>query len=399
MRPLALALLLFSCTFVSACSDDTSGGGGTPINGDTSDALADGTLGTDDTLSTDTIGGCMCETGYQCVAGDGGYTCVAAADGSADSAPDAPATGLTCTQVGACVEDACIANPSPCGLTCAAGASADTLGKIDALSQCVATKCQNGLCKGKITTKCMNECTGSQCGTHLLNCFEDNLPGGNTCNSALTCFSACDAAGAKGHFTCMSKCYTALSATAKLQLKGYTDCAAGTAGGIDAFKQCQKEYSVCATGGASGSGSCVDIDKCVANCPSSGTTCTGDCMALGSAQAQGQFNDMNACFASATDQSTCLGKLEVCATPSGTGKCMGVQQCTDACKKAFVGGDDKGSCTIGCLHDASKSSADAFIAFFGCVIPNCPICMSGDAACNLCLQTKCQKELTGCTSN
>ncbi len=399
MRALAFALALWCSGLFTACSDDATTGG-----------------------TTQTVGGCMCEVGYKCVSGDDGFTCVATDDASGDAlssdtsddattndtstdvAPDVATTdlsttGLTCTQVGACVEEACIASPSPCGLTCASGASADTLAKIDALSQCVANKCQNGLCKGKITTQCMNECTGSQCGTLLMNCFEDNLPGGNTCNSALTCFEACDKAGPKGHFTCMSKCYTGLSAIAKSQLKGYTDCAAKTAGGIDAFTQCQKEYSVCATGGATGTGSCAAIDKCIANCPASGTTCTGDCIALGSVQAQGQLSDMNACFAGTTDQSKCLGKLEICATPSGTGKCMGVQTCTDACKKTFASGDDKGSCTITCLHDASKTSADAFIAFFGCVIPNCPACMQGDAACNACLQTKCKKELDGCTAN
>ena len=403
MRTLsALCLLLASCLFV-ACSEDTTGGVGTD---DVSGTISDGTLGADVTQATDTIGGCMCETGYPCVLGDGGYTCVATNDavstdvsGTDVSTSDAQAGNLTCTGVGQCVEDSCSTGASPCGLTCAAGANADVLGKLDALSQCVAAKCQNGLCKGKITTECMNGCTGSQCGTLLLNCFEDNAPGGNPCNSALTCFDACDKAGPKGHFTCMSKCYTGLTLLAKTQLKGFTECIAKTDGGSTAFAQCQDAYNQCATGGAVGTGTCADVDKCIANCPATSGTCQGDCIALGSKVAQGQLSDMNACFGATTDQTKCLGKLETCATPTGTGKCVDVQTCVDACKQGFAGSDDKGSCTIGCLHTTTQAGADAFVALFTCVIPNCPGCVKGDATCNDCLNTQCKAQLTQCVGN
>ncbi len=400
MRTLSMLLIFAATGIFTACGEDTSSNGGATVTDDGGDTLGDGLLGTDDVGTSDSDVNCLCQKDYTCVPGNGGYTCVANADAVGDTGTsDITAGQLTCTEVGQCVEDACSTGAQPCGLTCSAGASADVLTKINDIATCVGQKCTNGLCKGKVTTQCMNDCTGTQCGTPLLNCFEDNTPGGNGCNSALTCLSNCDKTATTGHFTCMSKCYTGLSTLAKTQLKAFTDCLATGPGGAASLAMCQSAYTTCASGGTTGNGGCWDISKCVANCPASSATCAGDCLALGSAQAQTQTNDLNTCFATATDQSTCLGKLETCASPAGTGKCLGVQACTDACKKTFVNGDDKGSCTIGCLHAATKTSADAFIAFFACVIPNCPGCTKGDATCNACLTSKCQKELTGCTSN
>ena len=404
MRTTLAFFLCFSLFLTAACSDDATTDGG-------SDSLGDGALGTDDATMSDgdALGsGCLCQLGFTCLPGaGGGYTCVPNADASSDSTPltdvkgsDVMASSMTCTQVGQCVEDQCTASPQPCGLTCATGASPDVAAKLNGLATCAANKCQNGLCKGQMSTQCMNDCTGSQCGSLLLNCFEDNTPGGNVCNSALACFDTCDKTATSGHFTCMSKCYSGLTTLAKTQLKAFTDCLAKGPGGDASLKACQAEYNACVTGGVTGNGTCVDISKCAANCPPSASACGGDCLALGSAFAQTQVNDMNSCFANnISNQTQCFGQLETCAAPSGTGKCTGVQACTDACKQGFATGDDKGSCTIGCLHNTTKVGADAFLALFTCVIPNCPGCVKGDATCNACLTSKCQKELGVCTSN
>jgi hypothetical protein len=382
----AFTLFAFSCLILSsACTDDTTTSGVTTVDSDAVDALGDGALGTDDAIGdtvSDTIG---------------------AGDGTPDTPPqgsDVTASGLTCTQVGQCVEDACSSGAQPCGLTCAAGIGADVAGKIDALSSCMASKCQNGLCKGQMSKKCMDDCSGSQCGTPLLNCFEDNTPGGNPCNSALTCFDNCNKTATTGHFTCMAKCYDGLTQLGKTQLRSFTDCLAKGPGGDASLAACQSEYTTCATGGATGTGTCVDISKCNANCSPAATTCPGNCLAIGSTQAQTQINEMNVCFANnIPDQTKCFGQLQACAAPSGTGKCTGVDACTKACKKGFIDGDDKGSCTIGCLHDTSKVGADAFVALFACVIPNCPDCVKNEPTCQTCLLAKCQKEYNGCLAN
>ena len=374
MRTSLRFFAVFCLIFASACADDATTNGGTSIDNDAVDSSGDSAMGTDDAT------------------GD-----------TPDSQPqgsDVAASNFTCTQVGQCVEDACSSGAQPCGLTCAAGVSADVAGKLDTLTQCIANKCTNGVCKGQMSQKCMNDCSGSQCGTALFNCFEDNAPGGNPCNSALTCFDGCNKTATTGHFTCMSKCYDGLTQLGKTQLKSFADCLAKGPGGDASLAACQTEYTTCATGGATGTGSCVDISKCIANCSPAATTCPGDCLAIGSTQAQAQLNAMNSCFANnVADQTKCFGQLEACAAPAGTGKCTGVDACTKACKAGFTGGDDKGSCTLGCLHNTSKVGADAFAALFACVIPNCPGCVKGDATCQACLQAKCQKELTTCTSN
>ncbi len=393
MRGIFSSLLAAGCVCLGACSEDPSSGGGSAVTDANSDSGGDGALGGDDVLS-DSTGGCLCQTGYTCVPAASGYSCVPTTDASGDSGG-----GQTCTQVGQCIEDQCSSGAQPCGLTCANGASADVSAKLTALETCVAQKCQAGVCKGNATTTCMNDCTGAQCGSVLMACFDDGMPGGNSCGTAITCFGDCDKNATTGHFTCMSKCYDALSTLGKTQLKAFTDCLAKGPGGNAGFAACQSEYTTCITGGTTGNSGCADIAKCTANCPSTTGTCPGDCMALGSALAQTEVNAMNACFASTTDQTTCLPKLESCATPAGAGKCSGVQACVDACKKGFAGGVDQGSCTIGCLHATSQVGADAYIALFSCVIPKCPGCTKGDAACTACLNSQCPSQLAACTAN
>ena len=436
MRAFSLLIVACGMGWGVGCSDGTGGdGGGTGLDANTGGgetSLGDGpggdasdSSGSDGASDGQSGGGCTCMTGWSCVPTDGGgWDCVPGADASAETALgetsgdgtagsdasgsdasgsdaglDVAATDLTCTQIGQCVEDQCNANQVACGLNCGAGAKAEVTAKVTDLATCVGSKCQNGLCKGKVTTQCMNDCVGAQCGALLMACFEDGSGGGNSCGSALGCFDGCDKDPKSNHFTCMSKCYNGLTSAGKAQLKAFNACVGNAPAGSDVMSLCAAEYSLCATGGSAGGSSCADVATCAAKCPTGASGCFATCLATGDKAAQGQYTEMQTCFAGATDMTTCFGKLQSCANPSGSGKCVAIQPCTEACKKGFGGGDDKGSCTVGCLHEASAVGAAAFLDLLKCVAPNCPMCGKDPTGCNSCLAAKCDAQLKTCTAN
>ena len=444
MRQPAILLALVTLSAAAglvACSD-AAGTGPIVISGDSAaggdDAALGGAVDAVDTNLPDAgdadlgCGPGMHHSGYP----SGGDTdCVpdvpdadAADAGAPDAAPDAPGPdvadaaavevapvdigsidvgnladgatgGLTCTQIGQCVQDECNAKKPFCGLDCGAGATPAVTKSANDLIACVTGLCVNKVCLGKVDAACMNPCVGTFCGGEMGACFADGQNGGNGCSTVFACFAACDKAG-QDVFTCESKCYNDLTPTAQKQLADFFACSKTANSTADALNLCAPQVLACAADGKSGADSCLGLTQCVAKCPAADNNCGGACYGTAAVDAQKAYLSLASCFAAnASNPGACMPQAEACANPSGTDKCANVLTCIGDCQKVLGTTDDKGYCAMQCMHTMAKPSADAAMAVLQCASSKCPGCLTKDPNCQNCVTGQCIGEVLGCYAN
>ena len=256
-------------------------------------------------------------------------------------------------------DDDAIVDPDPCDAICV-----DKCGVID---DCPCGDCEAGfecvanLCAEK---ECVPDCTGKQCGSDGCVGSCGDCTGDLTCNETTgMCENICvpDCAGKQcGPDTCGGSC-------------GLCPCVGCDPSFItcdDASGQCVGQDEL----------TCAEINDCMGACnpqDPSYETCIQNCKTEGSAEAQGQFNELYQCAINngaqgcTNDQCVsdiimehCMAEYEACF-PAGTLSCSEVFGCMDLCAQ----GDQ--TCYQACFSDGSAEAQAQYQAIAACVIEQC----------------------------
>ncbi len=395
MKPNIAIALLFAATRLGCTGTDTgttpsvgvgaAGSGG----GDAVATTADG--GGGDGASTLLTDGDAADA-----SGDGAATIDSAAvDGAVGDA--VAAAGKTCVQIGQCAQDDCAGGKQPCGLGCDKDAAPGAVDKAKAVFDCATAKCALGMCLGNTTLQCMEPCGGLLCGPQILACYDDGGFGTKGCSIIPGCYDACEAKPTN-RYTCHAACYNQLDAAGKQRAKAWSECTkASTGTPIAALALCTEQWASCVADGKTGQQPCHEVAKCIAKCADKDYLCIGGCYGNGTPAAQASYLAVWKCaLNNPTNLAGCLNAFEACAAPGGVGKCSGLVACIDTCKKGLGVADDKGYCTIQCLHDTTPAGSAAGVTLLQCALAKCPACATGAATCTSCLQANCGAAVVAC---
>ena len=224
--------------------------------------------------------------------------------------------------------------------------------------------CDNdGICDaGEDSTNCPNDCAGTEiCDNQLdddgdgqVDCNDSDCDSDPACSTVCNNDGTCDSAQGENETNCPNDCGT--TPTAEL--------------------------------------SCMALNSCY-NCCGQDQTCAGECDAVASSDAAGEMSALMSCVQSSCstecgsggDQAACTTCIDTnCSTesdacdwgPAGTGGCIALNNCLNACDQPLESGtgttcpDIEGAnAGVGCYQDcfqaASESSADALFALIDCI--------------------------------
>ncbi len=317
----------------------------------TDGATTDTTTGGDGTV-TDTVGG---DTA-------GGDT----AGGDSATTDATKAKFETCAQAAQCIADKCNPPTAGCDAPCTPESSVPALAGALPLLNCYQTKCLAGMCKDNKDPKCGDACFKAACLPELFTCLDDGKAGTKGCDTAKTCFDTCKL-GLPDTFSCLSKCYNELDATAKTAAKTMGACFAKNPS-PDPTKACVTETIGCFVGDKAGSQPCFTVFTCAEACKKAGKgddfTCSIGCLSLVTKAGQKAFTDVIPCLGNDKDPA-CPAKFLNCADPVGTADCLGGIGLMDKCQKASGGGDNP-QCMFEALHGMTKEAAQTLMELTPC---------------------------------
>ena len=142
----------------------------------------------------------------------------------------------------------------------------------------------------------------------------------------------------------------------------------------------------------SGGGTCVDITNCVNQNQCSTQACVQQCVAVGSPQAQGQFEALAQCMVQKCGQygqnqpnqlaycvySQCKVENQPCVVTGNLG-CMAMLQCGQGC------GQDE-TCIMNCVFQGTYDAQTTFLSIAACMEQNCPTSPTQQCILQYCMQ-------------
>ncbi len=147
-----------------------------------------------------------------------------------------------------------------------------------------------------------------------------------------------------------------------------------------------------------GNGTCVDIFDCVDQKQCQDQACVQECLAVGSTQAQNQFEALGQCLVSKCGQfqdqpaqqgycvyAECKAENLPC-TKTGDLGCMDMLECAEKC-----GEDD--ACVLDCFSQGTYDAQTSLFNILACIEKNCP---TGDEDC---IFSNCMQQVLACQNS
>ncbi len=388
MKQWAIWMAAVAMVGVGACGTDAGTDSGTGYT-QLGDVTLDGTLGSDDASTAgDTVG--------LTDATDSGSTDATGPEtvGTDVSTDTGPAKYPDCLSLIGCVAQGCSpANwAAGCDATCLTGASPAVASAYATVATCIQNTCRDGLCQGSSDPKCIGDCIGQKCISKIAVCGAGGKTGTAKCGGFLTCEQACGTSS--DPLSCITGCYSNLSATAQSQYAALDACISA-AGGSDAFGSCPEQVLTCLADGTSGAKTCIEALSCAGTC-GTGTdaqkaACMTGCWSQTTAAGQTGFAAALKCMG--TNKAGCVDAMLTCTDPTGSATCTGTLTCAQGCQQTDP--QAKSTCYYGCLHSASKAEAKKVLDLQVCM-DGCKC--NGDKTCeNTCVTTgPCKAVLATC---